>query len=74
MSGMKVKFLKDVTVEFLDHRHHKVSELYPDEKTFHCNEVVDVDYTQENINGFIDLFFENGDVAVGVSKMGLTLL
>jgi hypothetical protein len=67
---MKVKFEKQVTVEFV-----KDSDefLVEHDKTFYPNEVVEVNNITEVVRGFLDLTFDDG-VAIGVPKQGLTIL
>jgi len=67
---MRVKFNKQTTVDLLDHN----DESYPTSKTFYNNEVVECVNVEESVKGFVDIIFENGDVAVGVNKQGLTIL
>ncbi len=69
MGGMRVKFNKQVTVDFLDHR-----EEIGNDKTFYHNQIVEVERLEETVRGFVDLIFENGDAAIGVPKQGLTIL
>lgn len=67
--GMKVKFNNSVVVDFVDHRETEMSS-----KTFYTNQVTEVASVEETVRGFVDLIYENGDVAVGVPKKGLTIL
>jgi hypothetical protein len=66
---MRVKFNKQVTVDFLDHREEQGSD-----RTFCAHQIVDVERLEETVRGFVDLIFENGDAAIGVPKQGLTVL
>jgi hypothetical protein len=70
MGGMRVKFNKQVTVDFLDN----TADEHGIDKTFYHNQVVEVERLEETVRGFVDLIFENGDAAIGVPKQGLTLL
>ena len=67
---MKVKFSKQSTVDFVDHN----DEGQISEKTFYRGQILEVASVDETVNGFVDLVFDNGDVAVGVAKRGLTIL
>lgn len=66
---MKVKFNKQVTVDFLDNR-----EEHGRDKTFYHNQIVEVERVEETVRGFVDLIFDNGDAAIGVPKGSLTTL
>lgn len=66
---MRVKFNKQVSVDFLDHR-----EEHGADKTFYHNQVVEVERIEETARGFVDLIFENGDAAIGIPKGSLTFL
>ena len=69
MGDMKVKFLKQVTVDYED---AKLSEMV--DKTFYRNQIVEVGNVGEDVAGFVNLYFSNGDTAVGIPKQGLTIL
>lgn len=69
IGGMKVKFNKQVSVDFLDHREDSGAD-----KTFYHNQIVEIDHLEETARGFVDLIFENGDAAIGVPKQSLTVL
>jgi hypothetical protein len=69
MGGMRVKFNKQVTVDFLDNQ-----EEHGRDKTFYHNQIVEVERMEETVRGFVDLIFENGDAAIGIPKQGLTVL
>lgn len=73
IGDMKIRFNKQVTVDFLDHI-DEVSNVYDHEKTFYHNQIVECERMEETVRGFVDLVFDNGDVAVGVPKEGLTIL
>lgn len=66
---MRVKFNKQVTVDFLDNQEEQGKD-----KTFYSNQIVEVERVEETVRGFLDLIFENGDAAIGVPKQGLTIL
>ena len=70
---MKVKFINQATVDFMDHR-DDVLGCNVSEKTFYRGQIVEVASIDETVNGFVDLVYENGDIAVGVPKRGLTIL
>ena len=63
---MKVKFTNQATVDFVEHN----EEGQISEKTFYRGQIVEVISVDETVNGFVDLVFDNGDVAVGVAKRG----
>lgn len=69
MGGMRVKFNKQVTVDFLDNQEEQGRD-----KTFYHNQVVEVERVEETVRGFVDLIFESGDTAIGIPKQGLTVL
>lgn len=69
MGGMRVKFNKQVTVDFLGNQ-----EEHGSDKTFYHNQIVEVERMEETVRGFVDLIFENGDAAIGIPKQGLTVL
>ena len=73
IGGMKVKFNKQVTVDFLDH-HYDAPEVYPHDKTFYSGQIVEVDHIEETVRGFVVLIFSNEDAALGIPKQGLTVL
>ena len=73
IGDMKVRFNKQVTVDFLDHR-HDAPEVYVSDKTFYHNQIVEIDHLEETARGFVDLIFENDDAAIGIPKEGLTIL
>jgi hypothetical protein len=66
---MKVKFNKQVSVDFLDNQ-----EEHGRDKTFYHNQIVEIERMEETVRGFVDLIFENGDAAIGVPKGSLTTL
>ena len=70
MGDMKVKFEKQVTVEFVKDANEFLVEH---DKTFYPNEVVEVNLITEAVRGYLDLTFEDG-VAIGVPKQSLTIL
>ena len=74
MGIMKIKFNKQITVDFLDHRGCDAQEDEVTEKTFYHNQIVEIERTEESARGFVDLIFENGDIAIGCKKEGLTIL
>jgi hypothetical protein len=69
IGDMRVKFNKQVTVDFLDSQ-----EEHGSDKTFYHNQIVEVERIEETVRGFVDLIFENGDAAIGIPKQGLTIL
>jgi hypothetical protein len=70
---MKVKFNKQLTVDFLDH-HYDAPECHVIDKTFYHNQVVECDHLDETVRGFVDIIFSNGDTAIGVPKQSLTVI
>ncbi len=66
---MRVRFNKQVTVDFLDNRDET-----PIDKTFYHNQVIECERLEETVRGFVDVIFENGDAAFGIPKQGLTVL
>jgi hypothetical protein len=67
---MKVKFEKQITVEFVKDADEFLVEH---DKTFYPNQIVEVNNIVETVRGYLDLTFEDG-VAIGVPKQGLTIL
>ena len=67
---MKIKFSKQVTVDFLDHR----ADEHGVDKTFYHNQIVEVDRIEETVRGFVDLIFDNGDAAVGINKQFIQII
>lgn len=65
---MKVRFLKTVAVDYEDARLNEITD-----KTFQRHQVVDVTL-EENVNGYWNLHFENGDLAIGVAKSAVEVL
>lgn len=70
---MRVKFNKQVTVDFSDH-HYDAPECHVSDKTFYHNQIIECDHLEETICGFVDILWANGDAAIGVPKQGLTIL
>lgn len=66
---MKVRFLKTVAVDYEYARLHEI-----DDKTFQRGQVVDVFFLEENVRGFWNLSFNNGDLAIGVPKSAVEVL
>jgi hypothetical protein len=66
----KIRFEKQVTVDFLDHR----DEGQGTDKTFFAHQIVEVERVEETVRGFVDLIFENGDAAIGVGKQFINLV
>ena len=69
MGGMRVKFNKQVTVDFLGNQ-----EEHGSDKTFYHNQIVEVERMEETVRGFVDLIFENGDTAVGIDKQSVMII
>ena len=69
---MRVKFNKQVTVDFIDQPSLGVDEVTS--KTFYHNQIVEIESAEESARGFVDLIFEDGTIAVGIPKQGLTIL
>jgi hypothetical protein len=65
---MKVRFLKAVAVDYEDARLNEIAD-----KTFQRHQVVDV-ALEENVNGYWNLHFDNGDLAIGVPKSAVEVL
>jgi hypothetical protein len=65
---MKVRFTKITTVDYEDARLNEITD-----KTFQRGQVVDV-ALEENVNGFWNLHFDNGDLAIGVAKSNVEVL
>jgi hypothetical protein len=70
MTDMRVKFLKQVTVEFVEDPDDFLAD---NDITFYPNQIVEVKEVTETIRGYLDIILEKG-VAVGVPKEGLTIL
>ncbi len=66
---MKVRFKKITSVDYEDAR---LAEIV--NKTFYHNQVVDNVTLEENVSGYLNLHFENGDLAIGVPKSALDIL
>ena len=66
---MKIRFNKLTTVEY-----HPYPDFEEIDKTFAEGEVVEVEYIDDTVRGFVDIHFVNRDVAIGVSTQGLTIL
>ena len=66
-----LKFSKQTTVDFAD---SKLSEDGMDEKTFHENEVVAVDYLENAYRGYVNAVFEDGKVAIGIDKRNFSIV
>ena len=72
---MNIKFLKQITAEFVDHRDDVLfQEPYDVDKTFYHNQIVEVDRLEETARGFVDLIFKNGDAAVGINKQFIQII
>lgn len=67
---MKVRFDKQVTVEFVKDDDEFLVEH---DKTFYPHQIVEINSITETVRGYLDLFFDDG-VAVGVPKQSLTIL
>ena len=66
---MKVKFNKQVTVDFHDARSSEIVD-----KTFYRNEVVEVGSTEHNTRNFDNLHFLNGDLAIDVPSSAFAVI
>lgn len=69
--GMKVnvKFKKMTTVDFENAR---LGEIVG--KTFNHGQVVKDVAIEENVNGYVNLHFENGDIAIGIKKSDVEVI
>jgi len=67
---MKIKFLKQVTADFLDNR----ADEHGADKTFYHNQIVEIERMEETVRGFVDLIWANGDAAVGLNKQHIQII
>ena len=70
---MKIKFLKQVSADFLDH-HYDAPECHGSDKTFYHNQIVECDHLEETVNGFVDIMWPNGDAAIGINKQHIQVI
>ena len=68
MGNMRIKFNKQITVDFMDN-HDEVGS-----KTFYPSQIIEVVGIEETAKGFVDLIFDDGSYAIGIPKGGLTIL
>ena len=64
-----VKFKKLTTVDFEDARYGEVVD-----RSFNHGQVIKNVAIEENVNGYVNLHFENGDTAIGVPKNTFEIL
>lgn len=69
--GMKVniRFKKPVAVDFEDTRLNEISD-----KSYRQGQVLRDVALEENVNGFLNIHFENGDLAIGVPKNSVEVI
>lgn len=69
--GMKVnvKFKKLTSVDFEDARWGEITD-----KSFYHGQVLKNVALEENVNGYWNIHFENGDLAIGVPKNTIEIL
>lgn len=60
---MKIRFKKITSVDYHDANLGEMTE-----KCYQPNQEVEVKVVQEPVNGFLDLYFGNGDLAIGINK------
>ena len=62
---MRIKFNKQITVEFIKDSDEHEGFFVEHDKTFYPNKIVEVNDVTETIRGFADIMFDDG-TAVGI--------
>jgi hypothetical protein len=66
---VNVRFKKLTTVDYEDARLNEVVG-----KSFNHGQIVKDVALEENVNGYVNLHFENGDIAIGIKKSDVEVI
>lgn len=66
---VNVKFKKLTTVDFEEGRFNEVLD-----KSFYHDEIIKDVVIEETVRGYVNLHFENGDIAIGIAKSSIEVV